>query len=318
MPQTPITLLTGFLGAGKTTLLRRLLTDARGVRYGVLVNDFGSINIDAGLVVETKADSIALSNGCVCCSLKDDLVAAVGGILERSPRPDHILLEASGVSRPLSILAALEADELKDKVRVEATLCLVDAAEFGSLDFGLTELAIDQACSSDILIINKCDVASEKTIVEVEETLRGPLPDIRMVRAVEADVPRGLVVGFDSEAAKAHEREAGSASGGDEHESHDHGEMFQAWSWTTDQPLDRSLFEAALRRLPPRLLRAKGILRFAGEDRAAVFHLVGRRKSVVSADSPPPQRSELVALGLTGTIDAGALAATFDATRVRS
>ena len=202
---TPLTLLTGFLGAGKTTLLRRLLSDPRGVRYGVLVNDFGAINIDAGLVVETKADSIALSNGCVCCSLKDDLVAAVGDILARTPRPDHILLEASGVSRPLAILSALDAPELREKVAVEATLCLVDAAEFGGLDFAMTELAIDQACSSDILIINKCDVASEKQVAEVEGTLSGPLPEIRMVRAVEADVPRGLVVGFDSEAAKARE-----------------------------------------------------------------------------------------------------------------
>ena len=312
---TPLTLLTGFLGAGKTTLLRRLLSDPRGVRYGVLVNDFGAINIDAGLVVETKADSIALSNGCVCCSLKDDLVAAVGDILARTPRPDHILLEASGVSRPLAILSALDAPELREKVAVEATLCLVDAAEFGGLDFAMTELAIDQACSSDILIINKCDVASEKQVAEVEGTLSGPLPEIRMVRAVEAYVPRDLVVGFESEASLAHRR-SGRRQDRDEGHGQDHGETFEAWSWTSDAPLDRSRFEAALKELPPRLLRAKGILRFSGEPNAAVFQLVGRRRSVKTIEAAAPDRSELVALGLKGTIDAGAMTRAFEATTV--
>ena len=311
----PLTLLTGFLGAGKTTLLRRLLTDPRGVRYGVLVNDFGAINIDAGLVVETKADSIALSNGCVCCSLKDDLVAAVGDILARTPRPDHILLEASGVSRPLAILSALEAPELKDRVAVEATLCLVDAAEFGGLDFAMTELAIDQACSSDILIINKCDVASEKQVAEVEGTLSGPLPEIRMVRSVEADVPRDLVVGIASEASFARRRSSGRRQDDDDRHGHDHGEMFEAWSWTSDAPLDRSHFEATVKELPPRLLRAKGILRFSGEPNAAVFQLVGRRRSIKTIEAAAPDRSELVALGLNGTIDAEAMTRAFDAAK---
>ncbi|KAB2848575.1 MAG: GTP-binding protein [Hyphomicrobiaceae bacterium] len=311
----PLTLLTGFLGAGKTTLLRRLLTRPEGVRYGVLVNDFGAINIDAGLILETKADSIALSNGCVCCSLKDDLVAAVGNLLSTSPRPDHILLEASGVSRPLSILSALEADELKGKVRVEATLCLVDAAEFGGLDYSMTELAIDQACSSDILIINKCDVASEAAIADVENTLSGPMPQMRMVRAVEADVPCDLVVGFRSDAAKARLRlRADPADQGDRH-ARDHGEDFEAWSWTSEAPLDRSRFEAALQLLPTKLLRAKGILRIAGEPKAAVFQLVGKRRSMQSIEAAPPQRSELVALGPKGSLDAEALTAAFDATK---
>src|SRR5690606_8937754 len=103
----PVTILTGFLGAGKTTLLKRILSDPQGTRFGVLVNDFGSINIDAELVVEAGADQISLANGCICCSIKDDLVAAAERLLASEPRADHVVVETSGVSRPLAVIDAL-------------------------------------------------------------------------------------------------------------------------------------------------------------------------------------------------------------------
>ena len=101
--RTPVTVLTGFLGAGKTTLLNRILNGDHGMKVGVLVNDFGSINIDADLVVDVESDVISLANGCVCCSIRDDLAAAVIQVIERPERPEYILLEASGVAEPTGI-----------------------------------------------------------------------------------------------------------------------------------------------------------------------------------------------------------------------
>ncbi|MGO9302286.1 MAG: CobW family GTP-binding protein, partial [Candidatus Korobacteraceae bacterium] len=102
---TPITILTGFLGAGKTTLLNRILTGDHGLRVGVLVNDFGAINIDAELVVGVEGNMISLANGCVCCQIRDDLVEAVVALLARPETIEYILLEASGVADPAGIFA---------------------------------------------------------------------------------------------------------------------------------------------------------------------------------------------------------------------
>ena len=134
MSQTPVTILSGFLGAGKTTLLRRILTDPRGVRYGVLVNDFGAINIDAALVASTSADQVSLENGCICCTIRDDLVEAIGGLLALDPAPAHLVIEASGVSRPIAVIDAVLDPKLEGNLAVDGVFCLIDAAGFRSLD----------------------------------------------------------------------------------------------------------------------------------------------------------------------------------------
>src|SRR5689334_983924 len=171
----PVTVLAGFLGAGKTTLLRRILADPGGVRFGVLVNDFGAINIDAELVVAAGADRVALANGCICCTIRDDLVAALQGLVALDAPPEHLLIETSGVSRPLAVVDAVRDPQLEDRLAIDAVFCLVDAAGFGELDYAATELAIDQASAADLVVVNKCDIAAAADIAAVESTLRGPL-----------------------------------------------------------------------------------------------------------------------------------------------
>lgn len=314
----PVTILAGFLGAGKTTLLKRILSDPQGTRFGVLVNDFGAINIDAELVVEMGADQISLANGCVCCSIRDDLIEATQRLIESDPKPQHIVIETSGVSRPLAVVDALLGDDLRNRVKLDSIYCLVDAGGLLDLDFASTELAIDQAACADIVLLNKCDVVSESEIRAVEETLQGPIPNIRLLRTRFADVPRGILFATPSAQgevlgrARGRQASAGHAHGHDhghaDDHTHDHGEEFESWSWQSDQPLDSGKFRDAMRQFPPGLLRAKGILHFAdrSEDRG-VFHLVGKRSSLEIEPRHAPASSQLVAIGRRGTFDAEAL-----------
>src|SRR5271169_2258694 len=123
----PMTVLTGFLGAGKTTLLNRILNGDHGLRVAVLVNDFGAINIDAELVIGVRDDVISLANGCVCCTIRDDLVDTVLQIINRPEAPEYILLEASGVADPSGIAMTFVDAVMRDRIRLDSITCVVDA-----------------------------------------------------------------------------------------------------------------------------------------------------------------------------------------------
>ena len=313
----PVTVLAGFLGAGKTTLLKRILEDPRGVRYGVLVNDFGAINIDAELVVQTGADQVSLANGCVCCTIRDDMVEAIDRLLGQDPVPEHLLIETSGVSRPIAVVDALLDPALDGRVAIDGVFCLVDTAGFRDLDFASTELAIEQACSADMVVLNKTDIASPADLELVESTLRGPMPGIRFLPTRFSEVPRDVLFGIERMPAERHRHDHdhhhdhGHDHGhAHDHHHHDHGEEFQAWSWRSAAPLDRSAFRAAVRRLPASLLRMKGVLAFAdGPDQRAVFQMVGKRHTLETSGGPAPAESVLVAIARTGELDGEALTA---------
>lgn len=326
----PVTVIVGFLGAGKTTLLKRLLEDPRGERLAVLVNDFGAVNIDAALVETVGADQVALSNGCICCSIRDDLAAAVTRALDAGSRPDRLVIEASGVSRPLSILSALEHETIAPRLAVDATVCVIDTDQFPALDYAATELAIEQAVSSDLLLLNKCDVAAPQDLAATECTLTSTMPDIRRIRTTFADVPREVLFGFDPAelASRRSSHTHGAHVCGDtcDHHGHahddDHGharhrshaDEFEAWSWSRPRRIDEAAFRRAVRALPPDLLRAKGIVGTGdGAGRRVVFQLVGRRSSVLAEDHAAPALSEVVAIARKGALDRARLDALFDA-----
>ncbi|PZX19865.1 G3E family GTPase [Palleronia aestuarii] len=299
--RVPVTILTGFLGAGKTTLLQRILADPQGMRIGVLVNDFGAINVDADLIAESTGESVSLQNGCVCCSIRDDMIGAIAGLLDREPAPDRIVIEASGVSRPLPIADALDDDALSDRTALDGIFCLIDGEGFGSLDFAATELAIEQAAGSDVVLLNKTDIASEAALAAIEATLAGPIPRLRLIRTIEGDLPRALL--FDT-AFDRTDRPSGHAAHHHDHGAHhDHDHEFSTWSWSHEGTVDMSRLRSAMRRLPHDVLRVKGILRAPMGGRI-VLQGVGKRIRITpEADAALPARSSVVAIGRPGTLE---------------
>lgn len=299
----PVTVLTGFLGAGKTTLLKRILSDPQGVRFAVLVNDFGAINIDADLVVEADAGRVTLENGCVCCSIQTDLIEAVATLARLDPPPDRIVIEASGVSRPLPIADALEDPILAGLVALDGIFCLVDGVGFGDLDFADTELAIEQAAGSDLVVLTKIDLATPAQMAAVETILSGPIPRLRLLRAAHGDLPRNILLDVAP-------NRIGCGSKAHDHHHHDHGEAFASWHWTSDRPVDPTRLRSALKALPRDLLRAKGVLS-DGTDQFVV-QVVGKRAQVTREAGQPLRESRMVAIARTGSVDAEALTDLFD------
>ncbi|ANF57186.1 CobW family GTP-binding protein [Halotalea alkalilenta] len=313
----PVTLLVGFLGTGKTTLLRRLLSDPQGVRFGVLINDFGAVNIDSELIVESSSDTVSLSNGCVCCSLSTDLVDAMRRLLDSQPTPEHIIIEASGISRPLPLLEALEVEALEQRIVLDGIFCLIDGAAFNELDFESTELALEQATGADLAIITKSDLATPAQLLATEETLRHALPRMRMIRASGGDVPREILFAAAdnlSDCARKstlNDRHWGRGHADDDHgHDHDHGhtDRFESWHWQTTGKIDEDKLRLAIKRLPPDLLRAKGIFHTPSKpDGRLILQLVGKRSELTYEHSDAPDRSAAVAIGVKGSFDPAVL-----------
>lgn len=189
-----VTVVAGFLGAGKTTLINHLLSDSGGHRLGVMVNDFGALNIDASLINERQEDIITLSNGCVCCSLQGELSSSIESLVNSKGRQlDHLLIECSGVSDPERVVHVLGYPRLRAKARLEGVITLVDAAlDYDSLTPPLRHLVASQIENADLVIVNKSDLAPPQEIDRLEQELL--LPDSRHIRSTQAALPIDFVL----------------------------------------------------------------------------------------------------------------------------
>jgi G3E family GTPase len=165
----PVTVLTGFLGAGKTTLLNRILNCDHGLRVAVLVNDFGAINIDAELVVGFQDDVISLANDCVCCMIRDYLLATVVQTINRREAPEYILLEASDVADPSGIAMTFVNPELHDRIRLDSITCVADADQiFAHREYpAVGQLKLRQIAFADMMILNKVDLTGAQQVEKV-------------------------------------------------------------------------------------------------------------------------------------------------------
>ncbi|MBD2465634.1 GTP-binding protein [Oscillatoria sp. FACHB-1407] len=226
----PVTIITGFLGSGKTTLLNHILTNQEGLKTAVLVNEFGEIGIDNELIVDTGDDNnmVELSNGCICCTINNDLLEAVYKVLERQDKIDYLVVETTGLADPLPVALTFLGTELRDLTRLDSIVTVVDSANY-SLDLFNSQAALNQIVYGDIILLNKADLVDEADLdlleVKVRDTIkqvRGTTTDeARILRTTKSQVPLPLILSvglFDAsnyfdEGAKGHDHD---------HHDHDH------------------------------------------------------------------------------------------------
>jgi G3E family GTPase len=314
----PLTILTGFLGAGKTTLLNRILNGNHGLRVAVLVNDFGAVNVDAELIVGVEDDVISLANGCVCCSIRDDLVEAVARVLERPEHPEYVVLEASGVADPAGIAATFMDPNFHERIRLDSITTVVDAEQLFAAP-ELMQLKLWQIGCADLLVLNKVDLVSREEVAKIKNWLDEHFHRYRLLEATHCEVPLEILLGvgrFDARrvsSAHAHDLR-------DAHACHDptcnpnHNRTFSTWSFEADRPLSLEALRAAGRRLPTSIYRCKGVI-YTGDvpGRRAVLQVVGKRVNLSPEGGwgPRQPRTRIVVIGAAGGINVESLQETF-------
>lgn len=226
----PVTIITGFLGSGKTTLLNHILTNQQGVKTAVLVNEFGEIGIDNELIVSTDENMVELSNGCICCTINNDLLEAVYKVLERQDGIDYLVVETTGLADPLPVALTFLGTELRDMTRLDSIVTVVDSENF-SLDLFNSQAAYSQISYGDIILLNKADLVSPEKLDELEVRIREMKEGARILRTTKAEValPVILSVGlfesdkyFEPEESEHHEHDHHAHDHDHDHHSHDH------------------------------------------------------------------------------------------------
>jgi G3E family GTPase len=298
MTQTPVTVLTGYLGAGKTTLLNRILSEDHGRKYAVIVNEFGEIGIDNDLIVGSDEEVYEMNNGCVCCTVRGDLIRVVSGLMKRKGGFDAIVIETTGLADPGPVAQTFFVDEdVKAKTRLDSVTTVVDAKHV-LLRLQDSKEAREQIAFADQIVLNKTDLVSEDELTEVEARIRRLNPLAPIHRAVRSGVPLEAVLGrggFDLDRIVQLEPEFLNPAHGEpghvhdehcdhdhhDHDHHHHGHVIddiRGISLRLTAPLNGEKVTRWLNQLlqekGPDILRAKGILDVRGEDRRLVFQAV--------------------------------------------
>jgi cobalamin biosynthesis protein CobW len=306
MSKIPVTVITGFLGAGKTTLIRHLLGHAKGKRIALIINEFGDLGVDKEVLAacgeETcrEEDMIELSNGCICCTVAEDFVPTMETLLGRAERPDHIIIETSGLALPQPLIRAFNWPEIKSQVTVDGVVTVVDAAALSEGRFAADEQAVarqraadamldhatplgelfkDQLVAADLLVVNKTDLVGEAALADVEARLRAEArPGTGLIRAKNGhvDIAALLGMGLASEnhlegRDSAHELEHGG-------EGHEHDD-FDSFSLKLPGGIGRDVLLATIEETirAHDVLRLKGWAALPGADARLAIQAVGPR-----------------------------------------
>ena len=296
----PVTVLTGYLGAGKTTLLNRILSEPHGKKYAVIVNEFGEIGIDNDLVVGADEEVFEMNNGCICCTVRGDLVRILDGLMRRKGKFDAIIVETTGLADPAPVAQTFFIDEnVGRRTKLDAVVTIADAKWLNERLKDAPE-AKNQIAFADVILINKTDLVSADELSDVEARIRGINPYAKLHKTQRAKVPLDAVLGrnaFDLDRILDLEPDfLGSDDHDHHHHDHDHGhdhdqghdqahahgglkhyhdEDMQSIALHTDKPLDPDKFlpwvQDLVQKEGPNILRCKGILAFKDDDQRFVF-----------------------------------------------
>lgn len=295
--RVPVTVIGGYLGAGKTTLINQLLAGRHGRRLAILVNDFGSVNIDAGLIASHDGETISLENGCICCSLADSLGDALDAVLALDPAPDQIVIEASGVADPAKVA---HYGQGWPGCRLDAVVVLADAETIRRLsdDQFVGELVIRQLRSGDVVVLTKTDLVPDSSLDELEAWINTmDETSGTVVRVAHGLVDHRVVLDSASDV----------ASFGSTGESVDVHELFESVVFEFSSAVEREWLESALESWSDQIVRVKGIIALVDEGRHLV-HRVAKRWSI-EPTSDNCHANSLVVVALSGAAELSQIAA---------
>ncbi len=314
----PVSIITGFLGSGKTTLLNHILTQQQGLKTAVLVNEFGEIGIDNELIISSDDDIVELNNGCICCTINEDLVKTVHKILERKEKIDYLIVETTGVADPVPVAVTFLSTELRGKTRLDSIITMVDCDNFYAEAQQNSTVAYQQITYGDIILLNKTDLVESATVDRIEKQIRQHRGDAKVIRTVKGEVPLALILSvglfesdryFQEETSHSHhdehhhEHKHNHHEHGHNHEHHHHSDHldedgFTSLSFETEQPLDIRKFQYFLdNQLPESVFRAKGILWLKGSTARHIFHLSGKRFAIEDDQWKAMPKNQLVFIG---------------------
>jgi G3E family GTPase len=296
----PVTVLTGYLGAGKTTLLNRILTHEHGKKVAVIVNEFGEVGIDNQLVIDTDEEIFEMNNGCICCTVRGDLIRIIGNLLKRRHKFDHLVIETTGLADPAPVIQTFFVDEdMRDKLELDAVVTVVDAKHIWQ--HWDADEAQEQIAFADVILINKTDLVTPEQLHELEKRIRGMNAMAKIYRTRNSEVSMDTLLGvkaFDlNRALEIDPQFLGE-------DAHQHDETVYSVALVEQGTLNGEKLHAwmseLLRTQGPDIFRMKGILNIAGEDNRFVFqgvHMLFDGKPDRPWKPDETRKNELVFIG---------------------
>lgn len=297
----PVTVLTGYLGAGKTTLLNHILTYEHGKKVAVIINEFGEIGIDNQLVIDADEEIFEMNNGCICCTVRGDLLRIIGNLMKRRHKFDHLIIETTGVADPAPVIQTFFVDDdLRDKVSLDAVVTVVDTKHI-SQHWEASE-AQEQIAFADVILLNKTDLVTTQELEELEQKIRGMNAIAKIYRTQNSELDMNAILGvqaFNLENAleiDPHFLES--------HHHHNHNEEIGSIALTETKPIDEPKLQEWLGNLLQAqgsdIFRLKGIVNVAGEENRFVFQGVHMMLEGISDRPWKPEeirKSDLVFIG---------------------
>ena len=301
-PQVPVTVLTGFLGAGKTTLLNRILTEQHGRRYAVIVNEFGEEGIDNDLVVDADEEVFEMNNGCICCTVRGDLIRILSGLMKRADQLDAIIVETTGLADPAPVAQTFFVDQdVADLTKLDAIVTVADAVHLNA-QLGEHHEAEEQIAFADVVLLNKTDLVDTNGLEEVERRIRKINPYTRIIRTAHCEAPLDNILGLKAFSLdRVLEVEPDFL---DSDHDHEHDDDVTSISLMSETPLDLDKFQiwfgTLLQTKGQDILRSKGIIEFLGIEERYVFqgvHMLMDSSPMGAWPEGKPRNSRIVFIG---------------------